>query len=247
MNEKLFRPQFNRMETSEKKALMESLAARYNMTFLGLQTFDRWGQNCTTGIFEKDEREFVFVPGDTVTLGWEQFAVGLNNDSKEELDYLFKEWEMERDPEEMIRESMAPVRQATIGPMLVGRKLEELCWESVNMDDPRLTAHPFELIQQEPGIHVRYRNDWHIGAMPERYTYDKAGQKQPLNELALDLAPGEYGRAVCNGRFRDWDTGIWYYVLDILNVMPLTEPTDSLTSFTDREPNKIYTQIDRLW
>lgn len=44
MNEKLFRPQFNRMETSEKKALMESLAARYNMTFLGLQTFDRWGR-----------------------------------------------------------------------------------------------------------------------------------------------------------------------------------------------------------
>ena len=107
--------------------------------------------------------------------------------------------------------------------------------------------HPFELIQQEPGIRVRYRYDWHIGAIPERYTYDKAGQKQPLNELALDLAPGEYGSAVCNGRFRDWDTGIWYYVLDILNVMPLTEPTDSLTSFTDREPNKIYTQIDRLW
>ena len=110
-----------------------------------------------------------------------------------------------------------------------------------------MRLHPFELIQQEPGIHVRYRNDWHIGAMPERYTYDKTGQKQPLNELALDLAPGEYGRAVCNGRFRDWDTGIWYYVLDILNVMPLTEPTDSLTSFMDREPNKIYTQIDRLW
>ena len=41
MNKNLFRPQFNRMETSEKMALMESLAARYNMTFLGLQTFDR--------------------------------------------------------------------------------------------------------------------------------------------------------------------------------------------------------------
>ena len=27
----------------------------------------------------------------------------------------------------------------------------------------------------------------------------------------------------------------------------LAEPTDALTSFTDREPNKIYTQIDRLW
>ena len=142
MNERLFRTQFNQMETTEKQALMESLAARYNMTFLGLHTFDRWGQNCTTGIFKKDGREFVFVPGDTVTLGWERFAVGLSQDSREELDYLFQEWEMEQDPEEMIRESMAPVRQAAIGPMLVGRELEELCWEPVTMDDPRLSAHP---------------------------------------------------------------------------------------------------------
>ena len=143
MNERLFRTQFNQMDTTEKQALMESLAARYDMTFLGLHTFDRWGQNCTTGIFKKDGREFVFVPGDTVTLGWEQFAVGLNQESREELDYLFQEWEMEpQNPEEMIRESMAPVRQAVIGPMLVGRELEEINWEPVKMDDPRLTVHP---------------------------------------------------------------------------------------------------------
>ncbi len=143
MNERLFRPQFNQMETTEKQALMENLAVRYTMTFLGLQPFDRWGQSCTTGVFEKDGREFVFVPGDTVTLGWDHFAVGLNPDSRWELDYLFQEWEMEpRDPEEMIQESMASVRQASIGPMLVGRKLEELCWEPVKMNDPRVTAHP---------------------------------------------------------------------------------------------------------
>ena len=109
MNERLFRTQFNQMETTEKQALMECLAARYDMAFLGLHTFDRWGQSCTTGVFEKDGREFVFVPGDTVTLGWDHFAVGLNQDSREELDYLFQEWEMEpQDPEELIRESMAP-------------------------------------------------------------------------------------------------------------------------------------------
>mgnify|MGYP000358703440 CR=1 FL=1 len=53
MNEKRFRPQFNQMDTTEKQVLMENLAARYAMTFLGLHTFDRWGQSCTTGIFEK--------------------------------------------------------------------------------------------------------------------------------------------------------------------------------------------------
>ena len=148
MNEKLSRPQFNQMETTEKQALMECLAARYTMTFLGLHTFDRWGQSCTTGIFEKDGREFVFVPGDTVTMGWEQFAVGLNQESREELEYLFREWELERDPEEMIRESMAPVRQAAIGPMLVGRELEEINWEPVKLEDPRLRSEWLEDFRQ---------------------------------------------------------------------------------------------------
>ena len=148
MNEKLSRPQFNQMDTTEKQTLMESLAARYDMTFLGLHTFDRWGQNCTTGIFKKDGREFVFVPGDTVTLGWEQFAVGLNQESREELEYLFREWEMERDPEEMILESMAPVRQVAIGPMLVGRELEEINWEPVKLEDPRLRSEWLEDFRQ---------------------------------------------------------------------------------------------------
>ena len=148
MNEKLSRPQFNQMDTTEKQTLMESLAARYDMTFLGLHTFDRWGQSCTTGIFKKDGREFVFVPGDTVTLGWEQFAEGLNQESREELEYLFREWEMERDPEEMIRESMAPARQVAIGPMLVGRELEENNWEPVKLEDPRLRSEWLEDFRQ---------------------------------------------------------------------------------------------------
>lgn len=43
MNEKLFRTQFDQLENTEKQALMERLAARYTMAFLGLHTFDRWG------------------------------------------------------------------------------------------------------------------------------------------------------------------------------------------------------------
>ena len=44
--------------------------------------------------------------------------------------------------EEFLRQGMTPVRQVTIGPMFVGRKLEEIGWESVPMNDPRITAHP---------------------------------------------------------------------------------------------------------
>ena len=76
MNENLFRPQFDTLKLSDKLRLMQTLATRYNLTFKELYAFSRWGQSCTTGVFEKSGREFVFVPGDTVTLGWEGLPKG---------------------------------------------------------------------------------------------------------------------------------------------------------------------------
>ena len=55
---------------------------------------------------------------------------------------------MESDPEEMIGEGMAPVRQAAIPPMLVGRELEEIGWEPVALDDPRLCPDWLEEFRQ---------------------------------------------------------------------------------------------------
>ena len=144
----LLRPQFDRLSPEEKRPIMERLAAQYRLDFVRMEHFGRWGQRCTTGIFKKDGREFVFAPGDTVILGWEQFAAGLNQESREELEYLFREWEMERDPTELIGESMAPVRRAAIGPMLVGRELEEINWEPVKLDDPRLRPEWLEDFRQ---------------------------------------------------------------------------------------------------
>lgn len=222
MNERLFRTQFNQMENIEKQVLMESLAARYDMTFLDLHTFDRWGQSCTTGIFKKDGREFVFVPGDTVTLGWEQFAVGLNQESREELEYLFREWEMERDPEEMIRESMAPVRQAAIGPMLVGRELEEIGWESVPMNDPRITAHPdwLEDLQKLAGqsleinqtVRFERNGDSWRAWLCHPMTYPEF-QRSLLWEMAASLPTPDEWAYLCGGGCRTlfpWGDGLDY-------------------------------------
>ena len=74
MNENLFRPQFDTLKLSDKLWLMQTLATRYHLTFKELYAFSRWRQSCTTGLFEKGGREFVFVPGDTVTLGWDAEA-----------------------------------------------------------------------------------------------------------------------------------------------------------------------------
>ena len=222
VNKKLSRSQFNQMETAEKQTLMERLAARYDMAFLGLHTFDRWGQSCTTGVFEKDGREFVFVPGDTVTLGWDHFAVGLNPDSRWELDYLFQEWEMEQDPEEMIRESMASVRQASIGPMLMGRELEELCWELVALDDPRLRPEWLEEFRQFALTgrdsltlvgHARFERDGDGWQAALYHRMDYSDFLSQLEQQGLSLPTADEWAYLCGGGCRTlfpWGDGLDY-------------------------------------
>lgn len=110
--------------------------------------------------------------------------------------------------------------------------------------DHTMQFDPFEVTRQEEGVQVRYRYDLHNGAMPGRYTYNREYQKKPLNELAFVLQSGDYGRAVCNGRFQHWED--CYYTMDILNVLLLSSPTVSLDCFITREPNKVYQQIALL-
>ena len=222
MNEKLFRTQFDQMETTEKQALMESLSTRYDMTFLGLHTFDRWGQICTTGIFEKDGREFVFVPGDTVTLGWEQFAVGLNQESREELEYLFREWEMEQDPVELIGESMAPVRQVAIGPMLAGRELEEINWEPVKLEDPRLRSEWLEDFRQFAltdrdsltlAGRARFERDGDIWQVSLYHEVDYLDFQNRLQKQGFSLPTADEWAYLCGGGCRTlfpWGDGLDY-------------------------------------
>lgn len=142
MDQRLMRPGFGRLDRAEKEALMAALARQYDLTFLGLADFDRWGQRNTTGVFEQAGRTLVFVPGDTVTLGWESFAVGLDEATEAEISEALAEFAYEGSIEEFLRLSMTPVRQAVIGPMLVSRYLEEIGWENVAWDAPILAAHP---------------------------------------------------------------------------------------------------------
>ena len=225
MNENLFRPQFDTLKLSDKLWLMQTLATRYHLTFKELYAFSRWGQSCTTGLFEKGGREFVFVPGDTVILGWESFVQGMDKANQEELEDIFTEIEYEGTAEEFLRQGMAPVRQATIGPMFVGRKLEEIGWESVPMNDPRIIAHPdwLENLQKLAGrnsqsleIHqtVRFERNgdsWRAW-LCHPMTYPEF-QRSLLWELAATLPTADEWAYLCGGGCRTlfpWGDGLDY-------------------------------------
>ena len=143
--------------------------------------------------------------------------------NQEELADIFAEIEYEGSAEEFLRQGMTPVRQVTIAPMFVGRKLEEIGWESVPMNDPRITAHPdwLENLQKWAGqnsqsfeIHetVRFERNgdsWRAW-LCHPMTYPEF-QRSLLWELAASLPTPDEWAYLCGGGCRTlfpWGDGL---------------------------------------
>ena len=247
MDKTLFLPYFEKIDATEKMTRMQALAKQYSLLFKGLQTFSRWGQSCTTGVFEKDGRELVFVPGGTITLGWEQFSEGLDEDNLAELNYVFGEYEYRGTPEDFIRKDMAPVRQVTISPMLAGRELEEIGWEPIDFQDSRLLAHPDWLKEFEEhkrsgmgGLnlvgHARFDyidGQWRV-SLYHNVTYPQL--KELLRRQGLSLPTADEWSYLCGGGCRTlfpWGDGL----KSDMHLHNFEAPEDADKPYDMEEPN----------
>lgn len=132
------RATWNNQTSEYKEELLRELNARLpaGFTFLKMERFERFGLELETGIFVYEGCEFVYVPGDRVTLGWEQWAIGPDEETKGELESGLED--LSREPAELehvLREQMSPVREADIGPLLIERQTRLVAWYEVELDD----------------------------------------------------------------------------------------------------------------
>lgn len=141
MNNILMRGTYEHLSRAEKQRIFTGIGEKYHMNLKELKTFSRWGQCTDSAIFEYEGSEFVFVPGDMVTLGWNNFAEGMDECTRNEIREALEEFEYDGDVEEFIRTYTSPLRQVTIGPMLVERRLQEFGYERVDIEDPRITGN----------------------------------------------------------------------------------------------------------
>lgn len=124
------------LTTAEKESELRALPLPGGFSLLHMDTFARYGQQLETGVFGYRGREFVFIPGDRVTLGWENRIDRMDAPTRAELEKGLEEMgrRLEETPE-LLREQMSPLRQVTIGPMLVERQVQSVSWEDATAEE----------------------------------------------------------------------------------------------------------------
>ncbi|MCI9523105.1 MAG: hypothetical protein HFJ56_19980 [Bacteroides xylanisolvens] len=137
----LNRSKYGLLSDSEKEEIMCNLAENYFMSYKGLRSYDRWGRQTTTGLFEREGKEFVFVPGDKITIGWDAFAEGFDSFNYKDVQSILSECEYEGSVESYLREVMMPVKEVQVAPMLVCRNLQMVCWEPIPIDSPEIQGN----------------------------------------------------------------------------------------------------------
>lgn len=168
MNKKFLRPEWQQLVEKERRDLLKQIGQHYGMKLKKYVHFSRYGQELDTAVYLYQDSEFVFVPGDTVTLGYDYTEIKFDIQSKaalyEEVDCIeglideeffgeeSEEEELERyvqkaeafGIQEQLRDnylkvSFTPVRQAEIGPMLVERRVSDPFWKPISLKDPLIT------------------------------------------------------------------------------------------------------------
>lgn len=120
----------------EKERMMRELEERLpeGFTFQRIERFERYGQSLETGVFTYNGSEFVWIPGDRVTLGWDPnpWPGDMDRITFDDMVEGLNDMGIDAaDAEKVLREQMSPPREAVIGPLLVERRPRSAGWTEV--------------------------------------------------------------------------------------------------------------------
>lgn len=155
----LTEPEYSLLSQPERETLLAEIATETKAASFQYATFNRFGRGISTAIFDIEGSEFVFVPGATITLGWDGFnsepqpdmwldlAEGFEHGTDDEiLDTAFSP-EFRNQLTQTFLANTTPRKEFTIPPMLVERTAQNPCWREVALDTLPPDSHVHELIR----------------------------------------------------------------------------------------------------
>lgn len=156
---KLYNPQYDLLSTSDRMELLNTIGKIYNLELICFKEFTAFGKSTYTAVYRShDGIDFVFVPGDTVTLGYDfknkLFQDIFNDENLAELAYPFVEGYEEEifseddvqtkisetlEDEEVLsnigtyfKHNFTQEDEFVIHPLLVQKEYSETCWISIS-------------------------------------------------------------------------------------------------------------------
>jgi len=172
---KLYNPQYNLLSISDKEELLYQIGEIYNLELICFKEFTAFGESTYTAVYRShDGIDFVFVPGDTVTLGFDFKNKPLqdifNEENLAELAYPFvegyeKEIFSEDDVQTKISETLEDEEvlsnietyfkhnftredEFVIHPLLVQKEYSETCWTPISDEKLRQNKEWQQMIEK---------------------------------------------------------------------------------------------------
>lgn len=139
--EKLNKVIFDNLEKNEQENLLKQITIENpKFEFSHFETFIKYGIISNTAVYLFENKEFVFVPGQEVVLGWD-FEANKHEKTFLELQKALEEyWEdlgldSKLDIENFLVQNFSPKRKTFINPMLVERKTNKIGWKNIEITD----------------------------------------------------------------------------------------------------------------
>lgn len=165
------RKDWNALPENEATAILQHLVATQLplFTIKYFTQFDKFNQHTFTAVMDYKGSEFVFVPGDTLSLGLNKWTIP--NENLQKIAACFDGDIADLDA--FILEHLSPVRTATIHPMIVERYVQETGYFPVALNDERLTSDDYF----EKALHdVRTSpKERYVYTVDSRYRLEKNG------------------------------------------------------------------------
>lgn len=180
---------FEGLSVRDKEDLLQALVPKLpdGFSYKGLEAFERFGIATQTGVYLYEGSEFVFLPGNHVTLGWERWEEGMDEATEGEFRGALEAFGVE-DGEAFLREMMSPVRAAVIPPMLVERRARQIGWTEVSPDGEE--ASDFEDLWEElQKFRLGHYSEY---TLHDSYKFVRDGEDIRCYLFNSDLAYGEF-------------------------------------------------------
>ena len=172
--DKLYNPQYDLLSVPDKKSLLNTLASIYKLELICFKEFKAFEKSTYTAIYRShDGIDFVFVPGDIVTLGLNFKNKSLqdifNDENLAELAYpfvegyeeeIFSEEDVQRKISETLedkevlsniemyfKQNFTQEDEFVIHPLLVQKEYSETCWIPISDEKLRQNKEWQEMIK----------------------------------------------------------------------------------------------------